>query len=250
MTEFFTAEILAGFATLLVLEIVLGIDNLIFVAALADRLPERQRSSTRRFGLLLAVGTRLALLSVLSWLTGLTRPVFEVYGQAFSWRDMILLGGGLFLIYNATVEIHSQVEGAHHGPTASAAGRASVAGVLVQIAALDIVFSLDSVLTAIGMVNQLEVMAAAIVLSSVVMIAASEPVGNFVGRHPTVKMLALSFLLMVGLMLVADGFGVHVPKGYLYAAIGFSMLVETLNLLSRDRVRGRRGIPPAHPDGG
>ena len=244
MTEFFTAEIMAGFATLLVLEIVLGIDNLIFVAALADRLPQAKRSSTRRIGLLLAVVSRLALLSVLSWLTGLTRPVFEVFGQAFSWRDLILLGGGLFLIYNATVEIHGQVEGGNHELSASSAGHASVAGVLAQIAALDIVFSLDSVLTAIGMVNQLEVMAAAIVLSSIVMIAASEPVGNFVGRHPTVKMLALSFLLMVGLMLVADGFGAHVPKGYLYAAIGFSMLVETLNLLSRRRVRRRRGGPP------
>ena len=248
MTEYFTAELLAGFGTLLVLEIVLGIDNLIFVAALADRLPEAQRSSTRRIGLLLAVGTRLALLGALSWLTGLTRPVFEVFGHAFSWRDMILLGGGLFLIYNATVEIHGQVEGGHHELAASAAGRASVAGVLVQIAALDIVFSLDSVLTAIGMVNQLEVMAAAIVLSSVVMIAASGPVGEFVGRHPTVKMLALSFLLMVGLMLVADGFSVHVPKGYLYAAIGFSMLVETLNLLSRGRVRRRRGMAPGETD--
>lgn len=226
--------------TLTALEIVLGIDNLIFVAILANKLPAHQQDRARKIGLALALGMRLALLASLSWIVGLTQPVFALLGQAFSWRDLVLIGGGLFLAYKGTTEIHHRME-----PTADDApgvGKAAVGfgGVIVQIILLDAVFSLDSVITAVGMVDQLWIMSTAVIVAAIVMLVASGPLSGFVQRHPTVKMLALSFLLMIAMVLIADGFGVHIPKGYVYAAMGFSVLVETLNLVAARRRRGAR----------
>ena len=234
-------QVWASLLTLTALEIVLGIDNLIFLSILAARLPPHQQASARRIGLVLALVMRLALLSAISWIMGLTAPVFAVMGHSFSWRDLILIGGGLFLVYKGTQEIHARIEG--EGEHDAGAGRehASFAGTIVQIGLLDIVFSLDSVITAVGMANQLSIMVAAVVISMLVMLLASEPVAAFVNRHPTVKMLAPSLLLLIGMVLIADGFGAHVPKGYIYAAIGFSALVETLNQLAgRRKKRGPR----------
>ena len=194
----------------------------------------------------IALVLRLALLASISWIVGLTYPLFTVFGIEISWRSLILIGGGLFLVYKGTHEIHESVEGAEHG-TEDVVVRATFSGVIVQILLLDIVFSLDSVITAVGMANQLPVMIAAVVIAMAVMLAASGPVAGFVNRHPTVKMLALSFLLLIGMTLVADGFGAHVPKGYIYAAIGFSILVEMLNQLAGRR--RRRSLRPG-PAGG
>src|SRR5262244_3722849 len=229
-------QIWASLLTLTALEIVLGIDNLIFIAILADRLPEHQRNRARRLGLALALFVRLGLLASISWIFGLTAPIFALFGHDFSWRDLILIGGGLFLLFKGTREIHERIEGddeeeAGHGH------RASFTGVIVQILVLDIVFSLDSVITAVGMANHLWVMATAIIIAVVIMLVASRPLAEFVERHPTVKMLALSFLLLIGMTLIADGAGFHVPRGYIYAAIGFSVLVEALNQLSARRRR-------------
>ena len=221
--------------TLTVLEVVLGIDNLIFVAILATRLPAEQQRTARRLGLALALGMRLALLASLSWLVGLTEAVFTVGGRGFSWRDLILIGGGLFLLYKSTTEIHHRVEGEDEaGP---AGGSARFWPTITQIIMLDLVFSLDSVITAVGMVDELAIMATAVIVAAVMMLVASGPLSGFVNRHPTVKMLALAFLLMIALVLLADGFGVHVPKGYVYGAMGFSVAVEALNLLARRRRR-------------
>ncbi|KAF0114677.1 MAG: TerC family integral membrane protein [Rhodospirillaceae bacterium] len=224
--------------TLATLEIVLGIDNLIFLAILADRLPAAQRAAARRVGLMLALGTRLALLATLSWIIGLTHPVFSVFDHAVSWRDVILMGGELFLLAKATHEIHNTLEGDEsQEPGAKPGTAAGFLRVIVMMALFDIIFSLDSVITAVGMVNQLPVMAAAIVIAVLVMLVASGPLGVFIERHPTVKMLALSFLLLVGMALIGDGLGFHIPKGYLYFAMGFSVVVEALNLVAR---RNRR----------
>lgn len=229
-------QLWASLLTLTLLEIVLGIDNLIFLSILAGKLPPEQQASARRIGLVVALGTRLALLAAISWLMQLTAPLFEAAGHAFSARDLILAGGGLFLIWKGTQEIHARIEGGdEHGPKGG--GHASFAGTILQIGLLDIVFSLDSVITAVGMASHLPVMVAAVVISMAVMLFAAGPVSGFVNRHPTVKMLALSFLLLIGMTLVADGFGAHVPKGYIYAAIGFSILVETLNQLVARRKR-------------
>ncbi len=231
-------QVWISLATLTALEIVLGVDNLIFVAILAGRLPPDQQARARRLGLALALGMRLALLASLSWLAGLTAPVFEAVGRAFSWRDLVLIGGGLFLAYKGTTEIHNRMEaGAEEAPGAGKA--AGFGAVIVQIILLDAVFSLDSVITAVGMVDQLWIMSTAVVAAAVVMLVASGPLSRFVQRHPTVKMLALSFLLMIAMVLIADGFGVHVPKGYVYAAMGFSVLVETLNLVAASRRKAR-----------
>ena len=231
-------QIWASLLTLTALEIVLGIDNLVFIAILAGRLPAKRQDRARRVGLALALITRLALLASITWIIGLTQPLFEVLGRPVSWRDVILIAGGLFLLYKGTREIHERLEGeAPHGPVSAA--RTSFGGVVVQIMVLDIVFSLDSVITAVGMANELWVMATAIVIAVVIMLAASGPLAAFVDRHPTVKMLALSFLLLIGMTLVADGAGFHVPKGYIYAAISFSVGVELLNQLAARRRRVR-----------
>jgi len=225
-------------ATLTALEIVLGIDNLVFIAILADRLPAERRATARRVGLALALVTRLALLFAITWIIGLTKPVFTLFEQAFSWRDLILIGGGLFLIAKGTTEIHNRVEDEAESENAkgSSAKRGALFGaVVVQIAIMDIVFSIDSVITAVGMAKHVEVMAAAIIIAVIVMLIAATPVSDFVNRHPTVRVLALSFLLLIGVTLVADGLGFHIPKGYIYFAVGYAIFVEALNLMTRRR---------------
>jgi predicted tellurium resistance membrane protein TerC len=221
--------------TLTVLEIVLGIDNIIFLTILVGRLPEQQRSSARIFGLALAMGTRIALLLSLTWVMRLTEPLFVVTSFELSGRDLILFGGGLFLIYKATAEIHAALEGAEDGGKSGPAV-AGYVSTIVQIAILDIIFSLDSVITAVGLANDIWVMVTAIVIAVLVMMVYAKPVGDFVDRHPTIKMLALSFLVMVGMALVAEGFKVHIPKGYIYFAMAFSVGVEMLNLRLRKRM--------------
>ena len=198
------------------------------------KLPPEQRGRARKLGILLAAITRLALLLAIAWIVGLTAPLFSVFGQPFSWRDLILIGGGLFLIAKATHELHQKLEGASEVVTVGAA-TATFASVIVQIMLLDIVFSLDSIITAVGMVDERWVMVAAILVSIVFMLAFARPICEFVERHPTVKVLALSFLLMIGLVLIADGFGVHIPKGYIYAAMASSVFVELINLAIRRR---------------
>jgi predicted tellurium resistance membrane protein TerC len=233
-----SAEILIALATLTFLEIVLGVDNIIFISILSGKLPAHQQPRARRIGLLLAMGTRILLLFSLAWVIRLTAPLFTVLGQELSGRDLILVLGGLFLIAKSTHEIHDRLEGEEgHG---SAKAASSFASVLVQIALLDIVFSLDSVITAVGMVDHVSVMIVAVIISVVIMMVAAEPISAFVHRHPTVKMLALSFLLLIGTSLLAEGFDHHVPKGYVYFAMGFSVFVEALNL------RMRRKSAPVH----
>jgi predicted tellurium resistance membrane protein TerC len=225
-----------AFVTLTALELVLGIDNIVFISILVDRLPPEKRDFTRRLGLGLAMFMRIALLLALAWLVGLTAPWFTILGEEFSGRDVILIAGGVFLIWKATSEIHGLIEGEdHHGERRMAA---SFAGILAQIAVIDLVFSLDSIITAVGMVDDIPVMIAAVVTAVLLMMVAAGPIGRFVSRHPTVKMLALSFLIMIGMALVADGFEFHVPKGYIYFAMAFSVAVEMLNL----RMRSNRGV--------
>ena len=224
-------EIWTALLTLTVLEIVLGIDNIVFISILANKLPQAQRDRARIIGLSLAMLMRIALLFSISWVVGLTEPIFELFGLEISGRDIILFAGGLFLIYKATTEIHEKLEGEEEHGTARAA--TSFASVIVQILLLDIVFSLDSVITAVGMADDLAVMVAAVVIAVGVMLFASGPIANFVQRHPTVKMLALSFLLLIGMTLVADGLHQHIQKGYIYAAMGFAVFVEALNLRLR-----------------
>jgi predicted tellurium resistance membrane protein TerC len=233
-----------AFATLTALELVLGIDNIIFISILVDRLPPGRRELARRIGLALAMLMRVALLLVLAWIVGLTAPLFTVLGEAISGRDLILLGGGLFLLWKATSEIHGLMEDEE---TAAGGPAASFAAVLAQIIAIDLVFSLDSIITAVGMVDEIAVMVAAVVVSVVLMLAFAGPIGRFVSRHPTVKMLALSFLLMVGVALVAEGLDFHVPKGYIYFAMAFSVGVEMLNLRLRAKnvLTGRPRAPRA-----
>ena len=224
--------------TLTALEIVLGIDNIVFISILAAKLPPEQQARARRVGLALALFMRLALLTSISFIVRLTEPLFSIVGHEVSGRDLILIGGGLFLLAKATFEIHEMLEGERpHGRPAGAA--ASFGSIVIQILLLDVVFSLDSVITAVGMADELLVMAAAVVIAVGVMLVAAGPIGSFVGRHPTVKMLALSFLLLIGMSLVSEGLDVHVPKGYIYFAMGFSVFVELLNL----RVRGRHEPP-------
>lgn len=232
MEWLFDPAIWAGLLTLVVLEIVLGIDNLIFIAILADKLPPHQRDKARLIGLSLAMLMRLGLLTIVSWLVTLTTPLFSVGTLAFSGRDLILLAGGVFLLFKATIELHERLEGVTHAHAESKV-YAGFAAVVAQIVVLDAVFSLDAVITAVGMVDELGVMMAAVVISIGVMILASKPLTRFVNAHPTVVVLCLSFLLMIGLSLVAEGLGFHIPKGYLYAAIGFSIVIETLNQFAR-----------------
>jgi predicted tellurium resistance membrane protein TerC len=222
-----------GFATLTVLEIVLGIDNVIFISILASKLPRDQQSKARYIGLGLAMIMRIALLFSLSWIVRLTEPLFSLLGQEISGRDLVLLIGGLFLIAKATHEIHERLEGEEG--EASARVAPSLRSVLIQIMILDIVFSLDSVITAVGMVDQLGVMIAAVVTAVAFMMIFARPVSDFVERHPTVKMLALSFLILIGVSLVAESFDQHIPKGYIYFAMAFSVMVEMLNLRARKK---------------
>ncbi|HYN98357.1 MAG TPA: TerC family protein [Actinomycetota bacterium] len=226
--DFFTADIIVGFLTLLALEIVLGIDNIVFLSILAGKLPVHQQKKARQIGLGLALLMRVVLLLTLSAIIGLVDPLFEVFGQEVSGRDLILLIGGLFLIGKSTYEIHDKLEG--HEGHASAKAAASFASVIIQIGLLDIVFSLDSVITAVGMVDEIGVMIAAVVIAIGVMLVAAEAVSAFVDRHPTVKILALSFLLLIGLSLILEGLHRHIPKGYIYFAMGFSLFVESINL--------------------
>ncbi len=231
-----------AFAMLTALEIVLGIDNIIFISILVGRLPAEQRDKARRLGLGFAMVTRLLLLLSLSWVMGLTANLFNVFGQGISGRDLVLLLGGIFLLYKASheifIEVEAQEERGPDGGDASAAARKGIFwGVIGQIAILDIVFSLDSVITAVGMVDEIGVMIAAVVAAVGVMLVAAKPIGDFVDSHPSVKVLALAFLVMVGMALTAEAFDVHVPKGYIYAAMAFSLLVEALNLRARAKRR-------------
>jgi predicted tellurium resistance membrane protein TerC len=226
-------------ATLTALELVLGIDNVVFITILVDKLPHAQRDMARRIGLGMAMFMRIGLLLVLSWIVGLVAPLFTVLGQEISGRDLILIVGGLFLIWKSTSEIHQSLEGEEGH--ASSTVKATFAAVILQIMLIDIVFSLDSIITAVGMVNRIEVMVAAVVLSVALMMAFAGPIGHFVSGHPTIKMLALSFLVVIGVVLIAEGFDHHVPKGYVYFAMAFSVCVEMLNI----RVR-KRASRPAH----
>jgi len=240
MTELLTdPQTWIALATLTALELVLGIDNVVFITILVDKLPHAQRDMARRIGLGMAMFMRIGLLLVLSWIVGLVAPLFTVLGQEISGRDLILIVGGLFLIWKSTSEIHQSLEGEEG--RASSAVKATFAAVILQIMLIDIVFSLDSIITAVGMVNRIEVMVAAVVLSVALMMAFAGPIGRFVSDHPTIKMLALSFLVVIGVVLIAEGFDHHVPKGYVYFAMAFSVCVEMLNI----RVR-KRASRPAH----
>jgi predicted tellurium resistance membrane protein TerC len=231
-------QIWIALVTLTVLEIVLGVDNIIFISILTGKLPASKRQRARTIGLALAMLTRILLLVSLAWLVRLTRPLFTILEHGVSGRDLILIVGGLFLLAKSTHEIHERLEGEEeHGEGGSR--YASFAFVLTQIAVLDIVFSLDSVITAVGMVDRVPIMIAAVVIAVLFMMGFARPIGDFVERHPTVKMLALSFLLLVGMALIADGFGLHIPKGYIYFSMGFSIFVEMLNI----RLRKKRGLP-------
>lgn len=236
MDALFTYDGLIALATLTVLEIVLGVDNVIFISILAGKLPAAQQARARRVGLLAAMLMRIALLFSLAWVIGLTDPLFSAFGRAFSGRDLILFGGGLFLLYKATHEIHDKLEGAEGEQNARV--MPSFSGVIIQIMLLDIVFSLDSVITAVGMADDLIVMVLAVVLAVGIMMVSAGTVSRFVSDHPTVKVLALSFLMLIGVSLVAEGFGHHIPKGYIYFAMGFSVFVEVINL----RVRGTHPV--------
>ncbi len=238
MAELFTSENLIALLTLAGLEIVLGIDNIVFISILVGKLPAAQQANARRIGLLLAMGMRILLLLAISWVMGLTQPLFTVLDHTFNGRDLILLFGGLFLVAKATWEIHDKLEGEEHGPSGTKAV-ASFAAILTQIVLLDIVFSLDSVITAVGMAKHIEIMITAVVISVGVMLVFAGSIAAFIEQHPTMKMLALSFLLLIGVVLVADGFGQHVSKGYIYFAMAFSLFVEILNI----RIRKSRAAP-------
>ncbi|MEP2828107.1 TerC family protein [Parvibaculum sp.] len=232
---FLQPENWASLATLTILEIVLGVDNLIFLSILASRLPPHQQKLGRRLGLAAAVVTRLALLASAAWIVTLTSPVLDFGDYELSWRDLLLLAGGLFLMAKATVEIHHAVEGEENDKNGKEAVAAGLMSVVLQIAIIDIVFSFDTVMTAVGMSDHFPIMATAVIVAVIVMIFAAEPVSGFVEQHPTVKMLALSFLILIGIALVADGLHFHIPKAYLYFAVAFSMGVEMLNLWAKKR---------------
>ncbi|MCI0656323.1 MAG: TerC family protein [Acidobacteria bacterium] len=226
-------QVWIGFLTLAGLEIVLGIDNIVFISILVGKLPAARQPLAYRLGLGLALVSRILLLLSLSWVMGLTRPLFTILGRDFTGRDLVLLAGGLFLIAKSTMEIHEKLEGQEGSRSSRVAP--SFWAILVQIMLLDIIFSLDSVITAVGMVSHVEVMVAAVVVAVLIMMLFAKAIGDFVHRHPSVKMLALAFLLMIGVMLMADGFGHHVPKGYIYSAMAFSLFVELLNLKAKSR---------------
>jgi predicted tellurium resistance membrane protein TerC len=231
MDAFLTSSGLVALITLTSLEIVLGVDNVIFISILSSKLPGSQQGRARRMGLLAAMGMRLLLLLSIVWITRLTTPVFYILGRPISGRDLILIGGGLFLLAKATIEIHERLEGEEG--YSSGRVRPSFAAVITQIVVLDIVFSLDSVITAVGMADEITIMVAAVILAVGVMMVSAGPISSFVNRHPTIKVLALSFLLLIGVALVGDGLGMHIPKGYIYFAMGFSVFVEMINLRAR-----------------
>lgn len=239
-------EIWASFLTLAALEIVLGIDNVIFLSIASGKLPKEQQAKARRIGLFLALAMRIGLLLSITWVASLTQPAFTLFGFEASWRDLVLGLGGLFLLYKGTVEVHAMMEGRHDEP---ATAKASFASVITQIVILDLVFSLDSVITAVGMTNQVEVMIAAVVVAILVMLFAAETIAAFVNRHPTVKMLALNFLLLIGVALIADGLHFHIPREFIYFAIAFSAAVEAMNLMAaraREKRRAAGGGPGGH----
>lgn len=236
-------------ATLTALELVLGIDNIIFISILVDKLPKAQQETARRLGLFMAMFMRIALLMTLAWIVGMTEPLFTLFGMGFSGRDLILIGGGLFLIWKSTVEIHGSLEGEDETQAHSTgkAAKAAFSAAIVQIMLIDLVFSLDSIITAVGMVSDVRIMIGAVVASVALMMLFASPIGRFVSNHPTIKMLALSFLVVVGVVLVADGFGHPVPKGYIYFAMAFSLGVEMINIKMRKnadtKVKLRQQIP-------
>jgi len=233
--------------TLIVMEVVLGIDNLIFISILTNKLPEAMRPRARRIGIGLALGLRLVLLSFVALIVSLTRPLFEAFGHGFSWRDLILIAGGLFLVWKATTEIHHNVDSRDDDDVFDASPASlGLSAAIVQIILLDLVFSIDSIVTAVGMTEHVPIMFVAVIVAVSLMLTASGPLSRFIDRNPTVVMLALAFLFMIGMSLIADGFGVHVPKGYIYAAMAFSALVEGLNIFARRRreARARRASPP------
>ena len=238
MDTFFTSSGLLALITLTFLEIILGVDNVIFISILSSKLPASQQGRARRLGLLAAMGMRILLLLSIVWIIRLTTPLFYILGRPISGRDLILIGGGLFLLAKATLEIHERLEGEESHRSARV--RPSFAAVIIQIAVLDIVFSLDSVITAVGMADQISIMVAAVILAVVVMMFSAGPISSFINRHPTIKVLALSFLLLIGVSLVGEGLGTHIPKGYIYFAMGFSVFVEVINL------RVRRAAAPVH----
>ncbi len=238
----------AALVTLIAMEVVLGIDNLIFISIITNKLPEAQRTRGRRIGIGLALVLRLGLLSTVAFIVQLTAPVFELFGHGFSWRDLILIAGGLFLVWKATKEIHHSVD-VDHGPDMFE-GKAVALGfgsAIVQILLLDLVFSIDSIITAVGMTDDIPVMVIAVIVAVLAMLLAADPLAKFIHGNPTIVMLALGFLLLIGTTLIAEGFGAHVPKGYIYAAMAFSALVEGLNMLSRRarRKSGKASLPPA-----
>jgi predicted tellurium resistance membrane protein TerC len=238
MIELWTSpEAWAALLTLTALEIVLGIDNVIFLSVIVSRIPKRQAKRARQIGLALALVFRIVLLSLLVWLIGLTQDVLTVKGIGFSWRDLILIGGGLFLIAKATHEIHGEVEARDGENDGAAGGGSAFFWIIVQIVIIDVVFSLDSIITAIGMAQDLEIMIAAVIIAIIVMYVSAGPVARFVAEHPTTKMLALAFLVLIGVALVADGFKFHIPRGYIYFAIAFSAAVEFFNVLAKRRRR-------------
>lgn len=235
-------------ATLTALELVLGIDNIIFISILVDKLPKAQQETARRLGLFMAMFMRIGLLMTLAWIVGMTEPLFHIFSLGFSGRDLILIGGGLFLIWKSTVEIHGSLEGEDEAaPSTGKAAKAAFGAAIVQIMIIDLVFSLDSIITAVGMVSDVRIMIAAVIASVALMMLFAGPIGRFVSNHPTIKMLALSFLVVVGVVLVAEGFGHHVPKGYIYFAMAFSLGVEMINIKMRKnsdtKVKLRQQIP-------
>ncbi|MBL4906821.1 MAG: TerC family protein [Sneathiella sp.] len=232
LNVFTTPEAFIALFTLIIMEIVLGIDNLIFVSILSNRLPEHQQKMGRTVGIALALVLRLALLSLIAVIVTLTEPVFELFDHAFSWRDVIMLGGGLFLVWKATSEIHHNVDGAEEDDDGIKPVK-SLFSVIIQILLLDLVFSLDSIITAVGMTDELAIMVIAVIVAVCAMMLAATPLSNFISRNPTVVMLALGFLLMIGMTLIAEGLGFHVPKGYIYAAMAFSAAIEGLNMLAK-----------------
>jgi predicted tellurium resistance membrane protein TerC len=230
-----------AFVTLTIMEIVLGIDNIVFISIVVAKLPREQAKRARQIGLALALIFRIALLSVLTWIIALKAPVFTIFDHGISWRDIILIVGGLFLLYKATAEIHDQIEGETHEDEAGRKSSGSFNFIIGQIIVIDMIFSVDSIITAVGMAEDIEVMVAAVIVAVAVMYVASGPISDFVHRHPTVKMLALAFLLLIGVSLVADGIGFHIPRGYVYFAMAFSAIVEAFNIW----VRRRREKPKA-----
>ncbi|PLW77628.1 TerC family protein [Cohaesibacter celericrescens] len=240
--NFLDPTILASLLTLTAMEIILGIDNIVFISVLVSKLPAQMAKRARAIGILLALVFRIGLLFALTWLIGLTQPVFTVFDQPFSWRDLIMISGGLFLIYKAMAEIHLELEFSDEDETKIRTGKAEYVfgAAIAQIIVIDLVFSIDSIVTAIGMAEHIEVMIAAMIIAMIVMYAASGPISHFIERHQTTKMLALSFLMLIGFALVGDGISLHIPRGYIYAMMAFSVLVEFLNIVSLDARRRKK----------